>query len=174
MVHLGDWAWPAPCRVPVRETIGGDGIPVERTFTLAITPDPSGVADLVLSFDEIAISGSATLTETQLVAEILRYGALLPSMRLDSEGRFVGFVDLAASLDDAINDAGGDVELAMATAPEVVDNIVRGTVETWYGLWQDHDSIPLETLAETSTRPFGSDSYATDVRIFAEGPFFRE
>jgi hypothetical protein len=171
-VQLGAWQWAAPCRVPVLETIGGDGIPLERRFAVNVDIDPSGVAEQLLTFEEVAIEPSGNLTEPQLAAEILRYGALLPPMRLDVAGRFVEFVDLAGAIDDAFAGAGpvDDVQLSALTSPEVADSVVRGTIGTWYGLWQDRPAVPFDTVEEASTRPFGQDSYATEVQVYALGP----
>jgi hypothetical protein len=141
---LGRWNWGAPCRVSVHESVGASGVHVDRTFTIDVTASEDGY---VMSFDDIA-EVTAGRTEDVVADALYRNLAVLPSMRLDADGRFVEFSELHTELAELARRAdvasADGVALMLARQPVVGQTILDRTMLAWFGFWLDHDSVPVD------------------------------
>lgn len=142
-VDIGDWNWGAPCRVPVREVVGGVSPRVERSFTIQLEPDPRSDG-FVMSFDEVT-EERRRLSEEFIAGELYRHLAVLPDIRLGPDGRFLEFVDLDQALADLAHGApttSVDID-DLVVQPGVVDAILDRTILGWFGFWLDESRLPL-------------------------------
>lgn len=151
---LGAWDWGAPCSVPVREEISGDGERVVRTYTvdLAVDPETDGY---VMAFDDVVVDDRFLDVDTAAEA-VFGYLAVLADMRLASDGRFVEFVDLEHDLTEAADRAGhtspGGLAADLARQPAVAATILDRTIMGWYGFWLESDRLPLNPVVLEAER----------------------
>ena len=167
-VPLGAWRWGAPCRVAAREVVGVRFPRVARTFTIDVADAATGDG-LVMSFDDVT-EVSGTLGDEEVADALYRNLAVLPTMSLDADGRFVAFTRLEADLASLARRAGvgaaDGVALILARQRVVTDTILDRTVLGWYGHWLDHDRLPMNPERFTSERdrpgPAGTWRWSTE------------
>lgn len=162
-IVLGSWDWGAPCRVPVSETVGGAGTPIERSFVVDVAADDRG--GYVLGFDDVVVTSPLPTAEAE--AGLLDCGAVLAEMRLDRGGRFVEFVDLERDVAAWLEWHGENFDKAMPTSPRTVEAIAGPTIGAWYGTWLDRGPLPAVGEPQRSERHVADVPYDSLLKLEA-------
>jgi hypothetical protein len=170
-IAIGGWDWGAPCRVPVDEQVGGAGPQFARSFTIDVADDTAAGGFLMTFVDvDEQLRG---LSEQVVAAELDRYLAVLPTIRLDTAGRFVEFVDLESSLSTLAERAGvaltGDEAATLARRPDVIESVLDRTILGWFGFWSEDEFLPLNParLSGRRVRHIGDGVAVATTEVFA-------